>query len=67
MTDAFNIGTVFPEVSTHMPLARHDNFVKTVSPYIGVSTHMPLARHDQLLLRWVKMIECFYSHASCEA
>ena len=37
------------EVSTHMPLARHDALVGVVSkPRLFVSTHMPLARHDMM-------------------
>ena len=35
------------EVSTHMPLARHDALDPDSQAYaIQVSTHMPLARHD---------------------
>ena len=34
------------EVSTHMPLARHDRLVWHLGRHIYVSTHMPLARHD---------------------
>ena len=33
-------------VSTHMPLARHDEEMQTQTKTILVSTHMPLARHD---------------------
>ena len=33
-------------VSTHMPLARHDDEIKAAVSYWKVSTHMPLARHD---------------------
>ena len=37
---------VYDGVSTHMPLARHDDkFNGTVEQW-KVSTHMPLARHD---------------------
>ena len=36
-------------VSTHMPLARHDYDIPA-SYVVGiVSTHMPLARHDELI------------------
>ena len=37
-------------VSTHMPLARHDLYAKSVGTMMEVSTHMPLARHDSLKL-----------------
>ena len=33
-------------VSTHMPLARHDQTLHSISHLDTVSTHMPLARHD---------------------
>ena len=35
-------------VSTHMPLARHDLFLRIKHGHSTVSTHMPLARHDDL-------------------
>ena len=38
------VGDIF--VSTHMPLARHDQILSTANKFIVVSTHMPLARHD---------------------
>ena len=34
------------QVSTHMPLARHDTLCHRAEQGIYVSTHMPLARHD---------------------
>ena len=34
------------EVSTHMPLARHDVGLDIIISTRIVSTHMPLARHD---------------------
>ena len=34
------------DVSTHMPLARHDDLVGQFPAMVSVSTHMPLARHD---------------------
>ena len=34
------------EVSTHMPLARHDGYIDIAALNACVSTHMPLARHD---------------------
>ena len=37
---------VYPHVSTHMPLARHDVWLGKIKRTVGVSTHMPLARHD---------------------
>ena len=33
-------------VSTHMPLARHDDNTRRNNVGNDVSTHMPLARHD---------------------
>ena len=33
-------------VSTHMPLARHDEYRAFKRDTVCVSTHMPLARHD---------------------
>ena len=36
------------EVSTHMPLARHDFDAPFQNKDDNVSTHMPLARHDEL-------------------
>ena len=33
-------------VSTHMPLARHDDAAPAFLNMLAVSTHMPLARHD---------------------
>ena len=35
------------QVSTHMPLARHDVYTDN-SVFLIVSTHMPLARHDAI-------------------
>ena len=35
------------QVSTHMPLARHDVVSENVIRSPTVSTHMPLARHDE--------------------
>ena len=35
-------------VSTHMPLARHDANTIYFVTADGVSTHMPLARHDRI-------------------
>ena len=40
------------EVSTHMPLARHDKGMEAGKRILFVSTHMPLARHDELLLQY---------------
>ena len=37
------------EVSTHMPLARHDFIQPATSIHVIVSTHMPLARHDEYM------------------
>ena len=55
------------DVSTHMPLARHDlaYLQKLLSAF--VSTHMPLARHDSPRFQKHLFFRCFYSHASCEA
>ena len=55
------------QISTHMPLARHD--AKTLSGCGAqwISTHMPLARHDKEDKPAKEDIENFYSHASCEA
>ena len=39
------------QVSTHMPLARHDTACKPIAEQQGVSTHMPLARHDADTIR----------------
>ena len=34
------------DISTHMPLARHDSGLSKMFPTTSISTHMPLARHD---------------------
>ena len=57
----------YSEVSTHMPLARHDSNVSITSVEHIVSTHMPLARHDGTSSHLLHQCSCFYSHASCEA
>ena len=36
----------FTNISTHMPLARHDGFTWQQIRKESISTHMPLARHD---------------------
>ena len=36
-------------ISTHMPLARHDLLFKPIQIICLISTHMPLARHDIIL------------------
>ena len=44
-----NVGVCIPSVtvvSTHMPLARHDEMFMTAFEDLDVSTHMPLTRHD---------------------
>ena len=35
------------EVSTHMPLTRHDDMTDEERRALQVSTHMPLTRHDR--------------------
>ena len=68
MTISMEHGKCGTVISTHMPLARHDDFTlilaynKTI-----ISTHMPLARHDAVTLLLVGCQQDFYSHASCEA
>ena len=37
-------------VSTHMPLARHDDMSVREIREFKVSTHMPLARHDEMFM-----------------
>ena len=54
-------------VSTHMPLARHDAYLKLDTSNFEVSTHMPLARHDAAEGESKTYTFSFYSHASCEA
>ena len=55
-------------VSTHMPLARHDNLFRVGRGENRVSTHMPLARHDDANNDFdIENDDGFYSHASCEA
>ena len=56
-----------PDVSTHMPLARHDQIACSRCGRVDVSTHMPLARHDGAYETAVEHLHGFYSHASCEA
>ena len=46
MTNAAWSSVHIPNVSTHMPLTRHDYTADTVVIIITVSTHMPLTRHD---------------------
>ena len=41
-------------VSTHMPLARHDQPLGSGYTLTRVSTHMPLARHDGVIVSMVK-------------
>ena len=55
------------QISTHMPLARHD--LTSYMSFIQhtISTHMPLARHDDSLKVYASNGFYFYSHASCEA
>ena len=55
------------EVSTHMPLARHDAVAFAPILTVVVSTHMPLARHDFITGVFTGNWKRFYSHASCEA
>ena len=55
------------EVSTHMPLARHDLGMMLAVHRASVSTHMPLARHDFGAYIYWYAKNGFYSHASCEA
>ena len=55
------------EVSTHMPLARHDFDWRAIGICVFVSTHMPLARHDRVSGKDALYLESFYSHTSCEA
>ena len=57
----------YPPISTHMPLARHDDGVKRLLRDAQISTHMPLARHDGAAERLAEKYGDFYSHASCEA
>ena len=38
--------SAFVDISTHMPLARHDIRDVDAKNFISISTHMPLARHD---------------------
>ena len=40
----------FINISTHMPLARHDAPQTTRRLLLQISTHMPLARHDTIAL-----------------
>ena len=54
-------------VSTHMPLARHDAYIRKDGAKFVVSTHMPLARHDFPRKGGSGKFFSFYSHASCEA
>ena len=46
MTDCSRGGTYHNKISTHMPLARHDDTTHINFPSTNISTHMPLARHD---------------------
>ncbi len=55
------------QVSTHMPLARHDDGENEKNIETEVSTHMPLARHDHIAQFVTTTKFSFYSHASCEA
>ena len=55
------------DISTHMPLARHDEASAENGPIMEISTHMPLARHDLLFAISRTPDFNFYSHASCEA
>ena len=43
------------EVSTHMPLARHDAVCRNCPTCTDVSTHMPLARHDEAVFKNQKL------------
>ena len=47
MTSFSVTSTPFSDVSTHMPLARHDAKRANTRMAALVSTHMPLARHDK--------------------
>ena len=67
MTVASTQHRFFLNVSTHMPLARHDASVGLSAAQNMVSTHMPLARHDLVDGKLMCIVSSFYSHASCEA
>ena len=68
MTQVVTILFLSCDISTHMPLARHDIFSPILHfDKMKISTHMPLARHDAYILLHVHSVLHFYSHASCEA
>ena len=67
MTICFLLFFCHAFVSTHMPLARHDQRPGKSTSVFFVSTHMPLARHDQTTKGNKRIFYGFYSHASCEA
>ena len=48
MTSQVNAQWDEVNVSTHMPLARHDCEFYVYTARAAVSTHMPLARHDRI-------------------
>ena len=54
-------------ISTHTPLARRDEAVKTLRQTSPISTHTPLARRDNFPEKYRDYVKNFYSHASCEA
>ena len=56
MTAALVAVPRFFYVSTHMPLARHDEASSQLNSREFVSTHMPLARHDILTKSLVKCL-----------
>ena len=50
MTNATLFIPWYIQVSTHMPLARHDFIYLALAGTCRVSTHMPLARHDDVCM-----------------
>ena len=49
-------------ISTHMPLARHDDQKHSNQKKQEISTHMPLARHDRMELFHFSLIPLISTH-----
>ena len=68
MTASTGYNILLADVSTHMPLTRHDISIYVCISKRIVSTHMPLTRHDVYRsLMQTQIPARFYSHASYEA
>ena len=62
MTSQSKQHSSYIQISTHMPLARHDQYIVMRKSIISISTHMPLARHDWNALRSTRCIDVISTH-----